>query len=55
MKNAIIQEIENKQLKTDIPDFRAGDTVKVSLRIIEGKKNVCRFLKAWFCPVRVKG
>jgi large subunit ribosomal protein L19 len=38
MKNAIIQQIENKQLKTDIPDFRAGDTVKVSLRIIEGKK-----------------
>lgn len=38
MKNAIIQEIENKQLRADIPEFRAGDTVKVSLRIIEGKK-----------------
>lgn len=38
MKNTIIQEIENKQLRADVPEFRAGDTVKVHLRIIEGKK-----------------
>ena len=38
MKNAIIQEIENKQLRADIPEFRAGDTVKVHLRILEAKK-----------------
>ena len=35
MKNAIIQEIENKQKKADISDFRAGDTVKVHQRIVE--------------------
>lgn len=38
MKNAVIQEIENKQKRTDVPEFRSGDTIKVSLRIIEGKK-----------------
>jgi len=35
MKNAIIQEIENKQKKADIGNFRAGDTVKVHQRIVE--------------------
>jgi large subunit ribosomal protein L19 len=40
MKNAIIQEIENRQKKTDAGKFRAGDTVKVHQRIAEdtGKK-----------------
>jgi large subunit ribosomal protein L19 len=38
MKNAIIQEIEQKQLRVDVPEFRAGDMIKVYLRIIEGKK-----------------
>jgi large subunit ribosomal protein L19 len=36
MKNAVIQEIENKQKKSDVSNFRAGDTVKVHQRIIEG-------------------
>lgn len=35
MKNAVIQEIENRQKKTDIGTFRAGDTVKVHQRIVE--------------------
>ena len=26
----LIQEIENNQLKTDLPDIKAGDTVKVN-------------------------
>ena len=36
MQNAVIQEIENRQKKTDVGNFRAGDTVKVHQRIIEG-------------------
>ena len=28
--------IDAEQLRTDIPDFRAGDTVKVHVRVIEG-------------------
>ena len=34
----IIQKIESEQLRADIPKFRAGDTVKVHSRIIEGEK-----------------
>ncbi|AWH90399.1 50S ribosomal protein L19 [Buchnera aphidicola (Melanaphis sacchari)] len=37
MKN-IIQEIEKKQLKKDIPYFRPGDTVEVRVWVVEGTK-----------------
>jgi len=30
--------IEKEQMKSDIPEFRPGDTVRVSVRIIEGEK-----------------
>lgn len=34
----IITKIENEQLKTDIIDFKVGDTVKVHTRVVEGGK-----------------
>jgi large subunit ribosomal protein L19 len=34
----LINEITQSQLRTDIPDFRAGDTVKVHVRIKEGNR-----------------
>lgn len=30
--------ITSPQLKTDLPEFKAGDTVKVHVRVIEGEK-----------------
>lgn len=39
MQNAKIQEIENAQLKSEIPDFRVGDTVRVHYKIVEGDKD----------------
>ncbi len=33
-----IEKITNKQLNPAIPEFRVGDTVKVGVKIIEGKK-----------------
>jgi large subunit ribosomal protein L19 len=33
-----IQKIEQEHLRLDIPQFKAGDTIKVHLRIIEGEK-----------------
>lgn len=38
MNLGIVKEITNKQLKTDIPEFASGDTVKVYVRIIEGSR-----------------
>ncbi|MBI3911138.1 MAG: 50S ribosomal protein L19 [Armatimonadetes bacterium] len=34
----LIQAIEQEQLRPDIPDFRAGDTVRVYVKVIEGGK-----------------
>lgn len=34
----IIQKIEREQMRLDLPDFRAGDTVKVHVKIVEGNK-----------------
>ena len=35
---ALIESIEQVQLKKDIPDFRIGDTIKVMFKIVEGDK-----------------
>ena len=33
-----LQEIESSYLRTDIPEFRSGDTVKVHVKVSEGGK-----------------
>ena len=30
--------VEREQLRTDLPDFRVGDTVRIHVKIIEGEK-----------------
>jgi large subunit ribosomal protein L19 len=37
-RNKIIQEIENEQLKQDIPAFGSGDTVIVQVKVKEGDR-----------------
>lgn len=34
----VIDKITQKQLKTNVPDFRVGDTVRVDVKIVEGKR-----------------
>ena len=34
----IIDKINEKQIRNDIPEFRVGDTVRVDYKIIEGKR-----------------
>ena len=36
--NDIIREIENEQLKSEVPEFNVGDTVKVYGKIKEGNR-----------------
>lgn len=38
MNNTLVDQITASQLKSDIPDFKSGDTVKVMVRIIENGK-----------------
>ncbi|MDO4369462.1 MAG: 50S ribosomal protein L19 [bacterium] len=34
----LLEKVSKEQLKKDIPEFRVGDTVRVDVKIIEGKK-----------------
>ena len=34
----IIKAIETEQLRSDIPDFKAGDTLRVHVKVVEGEK-----------------
>ena len=34
-----LDAVDSVSLKTDVPDFRAGDTLKVHVRVIEGNKS----------------
>ncbi|MBR6878909.1 MAG: 50S ribosomal protein L19 [Bacteroidales bacterium] len=38
MKNALIQFVEDQVIVKDFPKFRAGDTVTVTYKIVEGNK-----------------
>ncbi len=37
-RNEIIEDIENAQLKDDLPEFAPGDTVVVQVRVREGSR-----------------
>ncbi len=39
MNNKLVEEITASQLRADLPEFKSGDEVKVSVRIVEGAKS----------------
>ncbi|EPD33225.1 50S ribosomal protein L19 [Propionimicrobium lymphophilum] len=39
MKTKLIREIDQASLKADRPEFRAGDTVRVHVKVVEGNKS----------------
>ena len=39
MNTKLVEEINATQLRRDLPEFKSGDEVKVSVRIIEGNKS----------------
>ena len=38
MQNALLTKIINKNKRTDLPEFRPGDTIRVHVKIKEGDK-----------------
>ena len=38
MQNKIIEAVEQTHLKESLPEFRVGDTVRVSVRVVEGER-----------------
>ncbi|MCX7924551.1 MAG: 50S ribosomal protein L19 [Fimbriimonadales bacterium] len=38
MNHTVLQEVEKPYLKSEVPEFRPGDTVRVHVRVVEGGK-----------------
>lgn len=55
MKNPLIAYIENKQLKKEVPIFRTGDTVAVSIKIKEGDRERLQLFEGTVIARRRKG
>ena len=53
--NALVDGITEEQLKTDIPEFNVGDTVRVHVRIIEGDKERVQVLTGTVIARKGKG
>ncbi len=38
MALTILQELEQRQIKAEVPEFRVGDTVRVGVKVVEGTR-----------------
>lgn len=36
--NSVIQKLEERALRKDLPEFRVGDTVRLQVKVVEGEK-----------------
>jgi large subunit ribosomal protein L19 len=45
----LLQKIEKRQLRSDIPGFRPGDTVRVHVKIKEGEKERVQVFEGTVC------
>src|SRR5690625_4808237 len=55
MTNKIIQELENEQLKKDVPDLAPGDTVVVQVRVKEGTRERLQAYEGVVIALRKRG
>lgn len=54
-KNLVIQQIENAQLKAEVPAFNTGDTVVVSVKVKEGTRERIQAYEGVVIGVRNRG
>lgn len=52
-QNALLEKLVADQLRTDIPEFRAGDSVRVHARIVEGSRERIQILRVLLLSARV--
>lgn len=55
MKTKLIADIENAQLKQDVPDFSPGDTVVVQVRVVEGTRERLQAYEGVVIGIRNRG
>jgi large subunit ribosomal protein L19 len=51
----VLRKIEREHMRIDVPAFRAGDTVNVHIRIIEGEKERIQIFKGTVIRLRKGG
>ena len=51
----IITSIEKEQLKTDLPDLKIGDTVKVFVKVIEGARERLQAFEGYIIAMKGGG
>lgn len=55
MKNAIILQLEQEQMKKEIPAFRPSDTVEVKVWVVEGSKKRLQAYEGVVIAIRNRG
>ena len=51
----LIEQIEKEQMRSDVPEFRAGDTVRVQVRVVEGEKERLQAYEGVVIAMRNRG
>ena len=51
----IIDKITEKQIRKDLPEFRVGDTIKVGLKIVEGKRERVQYFEGLVMSIQGSG
>ena len=49
----VIDQLNAESLRSDLPDFRAGDTVKVHVKVVEGNRSRIQVFQG--VVIRVQG
>jgi len=55
MSDQIIQELNRREAREDIPQFSAGDTIAVHVRVVEGAKERIQIFKGTVISVSGRG
>lgn len=51
----LVEKITKSQIRTDIPEFRVGDTVRVDVKIIEGKRERIQAFEGYVIAIQGSG
>ena len=51
----LVEKITKSQIRSDIPEFRVGDTVRVDVKIIEGKRERIQAFEGIVMAIQGKG
>ena len=55
MKNKYLEMVEKDQIRTDIPDFRAGDSVAVKVWVVEGERRRIQTFEGFVIAIKNRG